>query len=146
MFLDNPNLFVSSYWTAFWTEYHTAIMAYTLKWFKDEDIDDRSCKQYRVNQYFYAFYLGLLIKNEMYSSVFQSYDYYNDKYGLEIIKKNLACNGISLNKIYTIFGIVFTDIPILPYVTVNTDEVCTSIFTCEEIIVNTVGGCSHCGN
>jgi len=107
MFLPIDNL--NSYWQSFYNLYGSDITTLTDKWFNDEAIRGRSCKQYKVNQYYYAFYLAVLIKLELsrWENTLESY--YETKYGLADKYNKVACNNISLKNIFIEFGIDFEE-------------------------------------
>jgi hypothetical protein len=107
MFLPIPQL--SLYWQRLNILYGNTILSISDKWLNDEAIRGRSCKQYKVNQYYYAFYLGLLIKTELLHGYTTDKDYYYTKYNLVDLKNKLACNNISLTDILNIFDISFTE-------------------------------------
>lgn len=107
MFYPIDNL--SSYWNTFWGIYGEDILALSDKWYNNEAIHGTSCKQYKVYQYYLAFYLGVLIKAEIDNGQEVDYDYFNTKYGLDDKKNKLACNNISLDEVLSSFGIAWED-------------------------------------
>ena len=105
MFFPINNL--STYWTGFYNLYGNDIMSLSERWFNDENIRGRSCKQYGVEQYYAAFYLCTLIKNELDKGYTNDLAYFEEKYNINKVRHTLVCNNISLDKIFTIFGISF---------------------------------------
>jgi hypothetical protein len=89
----------------FFTYYRNDILTLHRKQWSEESIRDKSCVQYKIQQYYLALYLVLLIKVEVDSGVNTTWQYYIDKYGLADKAKKFACNNISLKQILSIFGL-----------------------------------------
>ena len=107
MFLHISNL--TDYWYSFYNLYGNSILNISSKWANQEKIYGNSCTQYKVNQYYLAFYLGVMIKNELDKGYTTSATYYETKYAISDKRKILTCYNISLDKIFDIFDIHFTE-------------------------------------
>lgn len=107
MFLSINNL--NKYWYSFYKLYGSAILNLSDKWSNQEKIYGNSCTQYKVNQYYLAFYLAVMIKNELDKGYTTSATYYETKYNISDKKKILICYNINLDKIFDIFDIHFTE-------------------------------------
>lgn len=107
MFLPISNL--DSYWFSFYNLYGSSILTLSSKWSSQEKIYGNSCTQYKVNQYYLAFYLGVMIRNELDKGYESSASYYETKYGISDKRKILTCHNINLDKILDIFDISFTE-------------------------------------
>lgn len=147
MFLDvSTDSVIRGYWTAFWNLYGSTILSLTTKLFRDESVRDRSCRIYKVEQFYLAFELCYLIKIELNRRVNLDEDYYEAKYSIADKKQKLACHGISLTDMFNIFSITFTTSPDLtvPTPVYIEGESCTCIFTCETTVEGQETGCNHC--
>ena len=106
LFLDvSIDSVLRGYWTSFWNLYGTDILTLSAKITNDENVRDKSCRIYKLQQYYLAFDLAYLIKIELNRGTYLSEDYYETKYSIEDKREKLACNGISLDRLFTIFGI-----------------------------------------
>ncbi len=136
-----------NYWKLFWDLYGSDIATMQSQIFKEESIRDKTCKIYILSQYYLAFELSYMIRLELDRGIHTSESYYETRYGIADKKHKLACNHISLSKIFTIFGIVFTTEVIPVEINYNPDITCTTIFSCEEIVTPTqLDKCTHCTN
>lgn len=77
-----------------------------LQW-KEEDYKGNSFVQWKIMKYYYILHLMILIflEKERNKDTY-GWSYYVDKFDLDIFKKCLACDNISIEKAYTAFGFI----------------------------------------
>ena len=98
-------------WNTWWKSIKFKVLELSEKQFITEDVYGKSKIQYKIYQYYLAFYLVLLVYLEYKSGYNTNWNYYIKKYKLETKKHNLACNGVNLNILLSVFGLprVFTN-------------------------------------
>lgn len=106
-YLDSVTL--SNNWKSYYEYYQSDITALLLASYNDEKINDYTCKNYKLAQYFFAFDLVVMVYNEIVNYEGITSAYLNTKYDLVRLQHNLACNDISLEVIFNIFGISFNN-------------------------------------
>lgn len=89
-----------------WALYKTDVIAFHTKQWKEEDIRERSEKQWDAMQYYYAVYLCILIwwEAKRNGGIIDPVAT-KTKYDLVAKRKCLACKGINLDKLLEIFGL-----------------------------------------
>lgn len=100
-----PNLYIGDLqnkWFNYFNHYKEDILKLQKAYFNEEDYNGRSKIQYKIQQYYLAFELGVMIWQEMKWNN-QSWEYYKTKYDLDNKATILSCLGIDFNIIKNIF-------------------------------------------
>ena len=106
MFLRyNQTSIVETKWNASFQLYRSDILALHTSLFNQEDIYGRSCKQYKIAQYYLAFLYTYLIYRRYTDGVSRVWSYFEDLFNIEDLDKRFGCNGISLDKLFVIWDI-----------------------------------------
>lgn len=92
---------------SFFVKYKETIFALHTKEFKEESIYDKSCLQFKVLDYYSAFYLVSFIYQDILENPVKEWSYYVTKYELEKLSKCYACKGIKLQEVFKLFGYPF---------------------------------------
>ena len=100
---------VDTYVARMFALHRLSIMELHGKQWNEEDIKGYSNIQYRIQQYYLAYYFALLIWYEVNEGLNKAWKYYEVKYDIDRIRKALACNNIDLDQILAVFDLPITD-------------------------------------
>lgn len=96
---------LNSFINQFWLLYRSDIMVLNKKWFKEEDIKEKSLIQYNVMQYYNSLYYVTLIYFEVQRNIHTEWSWYEDNFKIEKFRRCLGCHSIDLDKVLLIFNL-----------------------------------------
>jgi hypothetical protein len=100
---------IDSYLANSFGEFRSAIIDLQTKWFNEESYKGTSKYMYKTSMYYLGIYLAILIYLELKDGYNTDWDYYKDKYSLDVNRKKLACCGIDLDDILAAFNLPAVD-------------------------------------
>lgn len=108
MFLRyNKNTVLETYISKSFLLFKDVIIDRHKKQYKEEDIKGSSCVQYSIMDIYLSILFVVLIYNDVISTNNTSWEYYNNKYCIDRIRKCLACKGIDIDLILNVFGLPY---------------------------------------
>ena len=96
-------------WNSYFTHYRDNILSSHYQVNDNEDMFNKDNNIYKIMYYYLAFYLVLLVYLEIQDRVHSDWSYYVNKYDLINQSKIFGCNGISLDKVFELFGIDYNN-------------------------------------